>query len=149
MNKEFTDKLELLAKIKKGDKLYLHSFSSPTILNSWYSSILRYWNQENRKGTLDFLTSLLQELNVVIRTLDVKLLNELEGLVAHAKNGIQNLKSTYKDDPVMKKSLTEYLLSWNATIRLIKIYREVKSEIEESGLYQSVNNSYHTNIVSS
>ena len=123
MNKDLIDKLTLLAKIKKGDKLYLHSFTAPTLMNSWYGSLLRYWNQETRKGTLDFLTSLLQEINVTIRVLDTKSLDELELLVNNAKIGIQNLKSTYKHDPIIKKSLTEYLLSWGASIRLIKIYK--------------------------
>ena len=97
--RELFTKLTLISMVETHQKINLTSMSFVSTL-SWYGSFSRYYNGESRKSLLDMLNLTISE---TIQTINDYSKTEFCTLIvthlAIAKRGIENLKTTYKDDP--------------------------------------------------
>lgn len=90
--------LKIISKIKKGQKL---NTNTKTIVDSssWLGSFNRKFNSESRVLLLLYLNNILSEIwSIILNTKDKDIINNICNNLVLAKDGMNNLLETYKDD---------------------------------------------------
>lgn len=95
--------LGILKKIEITDKLYFTEDNNFRIIKNYYlfyQSIHRWWYSNNRIETINKLIDFVDNLHEIIPIIKKKKYKYhlLKQDILQALNGLENLKSTYKDD---------------------------------------------------
>jgi hypothetical protein len=92
-------RLEFLSMVERGQKINLHTMSFSDT-NSWIAAFVRTLKGENRKSTLLHVNQLIQQtISCIEEFKDTSFIEIIVNKLAGAKQGIQNLSSTYSNDP--------------------------------------------------
>ena len=97
MLKEFLDDLEFIAKIPKNSK---PNFSDKTYTstNEWFSTIRRRYKYERGEKGVIYISTLVENINITFKTLDICSLKILKEKLIEAMIGLNNIIYTYKID---------------------------------------------------
>lgn len=125
--------LKIIAKIQIGNKLCINE-KNVFIDNTYFQSIYRYFNDNSRSKTIDFLEYLDKELSIKIENilnnsnnpeLDL-FLNTRESILVNLNHNIQlslvglnNLKDTYDNDQFTKSKIEIIINSFELKIKKI------------------------------
>lgn len=125
--------LKIIAKIEIGNKLCINE-KNIFIDNTYFQSIYRYFNENSRFKTIEFLEYLDKEISVKIENilnnknnpeLDL-FLNTRESILVDLNHNIQislvglkNLKETYNDDQYTKSKIEIIINSFELKIKKI------------------------------
>lgn len=141
---ELMSRLKFISRVGKQEKINLKSFTFEA--NTLWGSFRRFFNAENRTGTLDFLrTTVLDSFELLIHTLGDESNHAgkqfaqhlLEDLVA-SKYGIMNLQNTYADDKFLVSHLQTLLQTIDVKIDyLLQNHNELRVVEDQTRLTHS------------
>lgn len=107
--------LKIMAKLNENDKLVFRNRNIYIQTPSLFTSIIRNFHGDNRQDTITGIIQLLNDLDVILneykKNPDLRSQENYIGLfrlkysTEASMNGIDNLKSTYAQDPVIKSRL--------------------------------------------
>lgn len=129
--------LKIISQIKENDKL-ITSNKLLEIDNSYFQSFKRYWNNNNRLSTIDYIKGVVDDtLYITDLTIKAKETNEINNIfiesnshilqrflieITNACKGLDNLKITYNTDNTITSAIDIYkekLLMRNEAIQNI------------------------------
>lgn len=103
--RDILTKLYFISMIERGIKINTNKLGFVNA-ESWVGSILRALGHENRKTTLNFINSTIdQSINSIRTYKDTDYIDILINSLNSARGGITNLTSTYHDDPEFYSSI--------------------------------------------
>lgn len=88
INEDNLSKLKMIASIEPG-QTFSPSYDTPLDHNIWSTTIWRTYNREDRKKSINYIKSVLDEARLHVESKEMILL---------ALKGLENLKETYKGD---------------------------------------------------
>jgi len=92
-------KLKILSMIERGKKINMGSMTFVDS-SSWWGSFSRSLSGEGRKGLMVHLNQIVQQaITAISEYKDTEFCGLIVNNLAQAKIGIQNLSTTYQDDP--------------------------------------------------
>ena len=92
-------KLKILSMIERGKKINMGSMTFVDS-TSWWGSVSRSLSGEGRKGLMIHLSQIVQQaITAISEYKDTEFCTLIVNHLAQAKIGIQNLSTTYQDDP--------------------------------------------------
>lgn len=121
-------KIDLIANTGIGQKINVKSGT----LSGWLPSIDRFWKGENRETLAKFMDDIIEELPIIIRSLNKVDLFLLKCKLKTAPVGIMNLLSTYKEDEKMRTKIA------NFNVKIVECINNI--EIREIALFKRSEN---------
>lgn len=98
-------KLEFLSKIQPGHKINTNIMGFVNA-DSWYGSLSRYLNHENREITINFINNIINlTIDSINKYCDSIFLAQIINRLNSARIGISKLDTTYRDDPKFSSKL--------------------------------------------